>query len=112
MTAPGTTPGPWSFHAYGNPTVRECPTLGADYRYADYCIGSGNMMIADVRLAFGGGEGGFPTVGDEAEFTANAHLIAAAPDLFEALRHGLHWLEGSARAGALAALAKAQGEAK
>ena len=85
MSAPGTTPGPWSFHAYSNPTVRGCPTLGADYRYADYCIGSGNMMIADVRLAFGGGEGGFPTVGDEAEFTANAHLIAAAPDLFEAL---------------------------
>lgn len=81
----GFTPGPWSFHAFSNPTVRECSTLGEDFRYADYCIGSGNIMIADVRLAFGGGGGGFPTVGDEAEFTANAHLIAAAPDLFEAL---------------------------
>ena len=113
----GFTPGPWSFHAFGNPTVRECSTLGEDFRYADYCIGSGNMMIAEVRLAFGGGEVGFPTVGDEAEFTANAHLIAAAPDLYEALAAIMseRWSPGGrseeASDLARAALAKARGEA-
>jgi len=54
---------------------------------------------------------------DYNETIANAHLIAAAPDLYEALAECVKWIETSAEGEAAtgtayAALAKARGEAQ
>lgn len=77
------TPGPWSFHAYGNPEPMKCKSQGVEFEYATYCIGSGEKLLADVRYQTN--SNGYPHVDDLAEFAANARLIAAAPDLLEAL---------------------------
>jgi hypothetical protein len=59
----------------------------------------------------------FPIVdeSEKQEALANAHLIAAAPEMFEALwrvlNHPVCHLDGSAEAAIRAALAKARGEA-
>lgn len=82
----GHSPGPWQFRLEAVRTVI----------YHDAEIGEKAIAL---------GAGAYP------DQIANARLIAAAPELLEALVHGLHWLEGSARANALAAIAKARGEA-
>ena len=82
----GHTPGPWGFHAHlGNPEIREIEQEdGHVFKCADYSIAFGDKRIAEVL--FYKGTRGFPSVDDYAEFTANSHLIAAAPDLLASLK--------------------------
>lgn len=76
----------------------------------------------DKRLAIAGGENKTAWVArvdrqvEPTEADANAHLIAAAPDLYEALDLFVDWMDEEEGAHALcdkarAALAKARGEA-
>ena len=100
------TPGPWSFHRISNPTIRSCTDNGQSWDYADYTIGVGDKMIADVR--YGTHTMGYPAVDDEGEFTANARLIAAAPDLYAAcLAVADSGMRNAAYDACVAALAKA-----
>lgn len=50
--------------------------------------------------------------GKQSEIEANAHLISAAPDLYEALEAMLKSVDGVSRGMAFDALAKARGEKK
>jgi len=78
------TPGPW---VWSNPTTDGIPNVIDPYM----CQGDGFVEVSD----------------------ANAHLIAAAPDLYEALKCWVEEEEGKGRSGtisAYAALAKARGE--
>ncbi len=64
MSAPAFTPGPWEFERNPDPRDLPYPWIGqlGDSRYSALACGA-----------------------DEAEVLANARLIAAAPELFEAL---------------------------
>jgi len=79
----GHTPGPWSFHDFGNPEIRKV-SEDAEWSYADYYIGRDDKIIAKVEFQ-AGHAGGYEQVDDEKEFAANAHLIATAPELLAAL---------------------------
>lgn len=123
----GWTPGPWNIHAVmSTPEPRPCEELGDDFMFADTYIARGDKLIGEVRMQRGGKDTGFPSVECEREMLANAHLIVAAPELFDALEdalsgwryireqhgdlYGVGWerVETAARA----ALAKAKGEAQ
>ena len=101
------TPGPWAYALEYGPNITEPPRITTVARCANYVIGlpsdypGGNYRDGDPS-------------GDE---EADARLIAAAPDLLDALRH----IEGVAMADeprdlpgiahtARAAIAKATGE--
>ena len=120
----GWTPGPWNIHAHmSNPDPRPCESLGADFMYADAYIGQGDKLIGEVRMQRGGKDTGFPTVECEREMLANARLIVAAPDLFDALEAWVLHLDSDGEdasfddemrmlEAARAAIAKAKGEAQ
>ena len=86
------TPGPWRYdRTNGSPTTGEHMIAGAKPGY-----------LAEVRDCGSG------------DVRANAHLIAAAPDLYAALEMAQLWLDVDGRfdmQGINAALAKARGEA-
>lgn len=103
MTKLKCTQGEWSFHVFGNPTPRPCSD--GEWFYAEYCIGSGDKLIADVN--FSTSRGGYTKVNSIEEFTANANLIRCAKRLYEALEC---LLEGGDREEAIAALRDARGE--
>jgi hypothetical protein len=99
------TPGPWAAKkGVGWYVVRIAHSQDDNFAIA---VGSNKTSLVDA-----------PT-GDDAEAEANARLIAAAPDLLEALEM-LSWLEQfcddgdddleGARTAARAAIAKARGE--
>lgn len=70
------TPGPWSWDA---------GDIGNEYSipYCDVFAGSGDdFIIASVNDRF-----------DRTQGRANARLIAAAPDLLEALEDAVRWFE-------------------
>lgn len=89
---PKWTPGPWRYdRTNGSPTTGEHMIAGAKPGY-----------LAEVRDCGSG------------DVRANAHLIAAAPDLYAALKMAQLWLDVDGRfdmQGINAALAKARGEA-
>lgn len=94
MSEPKWTPGPW---VRDGETTSE--TIWAGCAPSGY--GSTGRYIASVH-------------GDDAEAEDNAHLIAAAPDLYAALEMAQLWLDVDGRfdmQGINAALAKARGEA-
>jgi hypothetical protein len=80
------TPGPWSFHQEmnGGPDglITKCETFDALTVY----IGQGEKLIAQVEAYTPTDDNGYPCVSDFDECRANARLIAAAPELLEALR--------------------------
>ncbi len=99
------TPGPWSVGTRGDGTP--------GYVYCDNELGSAVAIVYGKPLEY--------TVFSRAEEIANARLIAAAPDLLEALRYYASpetWTinqvegpDGDYGAKARAAIAKATGEA-
>ena len=89
---PKWTPGPWRYdRTNGSPTTGEHMIAGAKPGY-----------LAEVRDCGSG------------DVRANAHLIAAAPDMYAALEMAKLWLDFDGRfdmQGINAALAKARGQA-
>lgn len=100
MSAPGTTPGPWSVERV------DYDLYGLD---ASFEVNAGRMTVVQTHMREIKREGEWLAV-DE----ANCNLIAAAPDLYAALdamasEYGhLHSLSGDM---ARAALSRARGEA-
>ena len=82
-------------------------TSGQWYRYSHWFIGTKD---ADGEVQYSIGR----VWPDDTEAEANAHLIAAAPELYEALRDAGSWLDPKApvaiHEAASAALARARGE--
>jgi len=77
------TPGPWESHGSFVITTADVPS-GRTFGY-----GCGNRFICDLN------DGEYHEYDSVAEQEANARLIAAAPDLFEALpdlTHVIAWL--------------------
>lgn len=88
------TPGPWEI-ANGEGVV----VYGQPIRTYEVSARDGSFWIAQVQHAV------HPTIGAE-----NAHLIAAAPEMYEALEWITKNCDGPAFGKAKAALAKARGE--
>ena len=79
------TPGPWSLHklSKGNePFIVESEN-GETWVAYSQSVGHGDMLVADVMMMTA--KSGYPCVGNREECDANARLIAAAPELLEAL---------------------------
>ncbi len=93
MSEPKWTPGPWTTDLGPNES-------------AEICMAPDGELIADCYLMTTGNGSGH----------ANARLIAAAPELYEALQAFVNWRyaedpdDGSVTDAAYAALAKARGE--
>lgn len=84
------TPGPWNIHpAYTDPKINRVDGDGVTDPF-DYCstyIARGEQIIADVQMLKPDRDvGGWPHVESREEMMANTILIAAAPELLEALR--------------------------
>lgn len=79
------TPGPWSIHPYSNenPFVVN-PEGKPSWAAMDIGIGSGETLIGLVQMCTSN-EAGYPHVSIESECKANARLIAAAPELLDAV---------------------------
>lgn len=77
------TKGPWNIHPHYSGEPIEVESGKEKWVHWSLRVGPGEKIVADVsgRTALGG----FPVPGNQAEVFANAHLIAAAPDLLEAL---------------------------
>jgi hypothetical protein len=96
MSAPAFTPGPWTFN--------------------DPWAGFSSITDADGKLIFGIARGDPDETQPVPVCEANARLIAAAPELYEALNALLTYVAGFDREGlpvfeqSAAALAKARGE--
>jgi hypothetical protein len=99
------TPGPWIAHDNGSSVYTEAPVdPGRCYGY-----GCGPAFVCDLN------DGEYHEYSDSAEQVANARLIAAAPDMYEALKAiRAEQAEGyccdATRAKADAALAKAEAQ--
>lgn len=74
MNKPKFTPGPWEM-SYDTGSTRDIITA------------AGSLPIGSVRVSYVG----------EGEYHANAHLIAAAPELYEAARRALSSLNSVLR---------------
>lgn len=106
------TPGPWGFHEMGGEEGRA--TDCGDFRALTVSIGQGKMLIAkvDAYNFLGNANKGYPCVSDFDECRANARLMAAAPELLEALQDlcSFDLLTQEKWDKARAAIAKATGE--
>lgn len=87
------TPGPWTINRHG-------AIVGGDF--TEYTNGRGQSQIAMAT--------GAHNISDE-ERNANANLIAAAPDLLDALKRCSKLIEGEVPSFVIDAIAKAQGHA-
>jgi hypothetical protein len=109
---PKWTPGPW-FIVTPTQGFEVCTIHGVERQPTEDGLGQTWVYIRPESLVRDG-EWHWP---DEAECTANAHLIAAAPDLYAALDGLLGLLDAGSlyepqAYAARAALAKARGETK
>ena len=84
------TPGPWkvSDKMMTDEMVCHHDNIGAWVHSSRRIEGAGKLLAtADSNEPIGSGyTGGYPQVGRRAEMLANARLIAAAPELLDALR--------------------------
>lgn len=111
------TPGPWSFHenAMDDGGVGHITDCSPSFIAHTVCIGAGDVLLGEV-VAYKHLEKntGYPRVDDFDVNVANARLIAAAPDLLEALQNLLDASSGTwpfvLKSDARAAIAKALGE--
>ena len=88
------TPGPWNIHPHYYPIDGE-ETVCADFRALTISIAKGEQLLGEAS-AFIPNEGhstGYPRVNDYEEAKANARLMAAAPEMYEALDAILYELD-------------------
>ena len=115
------TPGPWNIHPhYADPQV-QAVDASPPWVFCQTYVAQGTKIIAQVTMQHGV-EGGWPHVDSREEMLANARLIAAAPDLLEAIqeyfavwanegkKNGWCKRVSAAREKVKAAIAKATGE--
>lgn len=81
------TKGPWNIHPHYYPIDGE-EIVCADFRALTISIAKGEQLIgeASAYIPNEGYSAGYPRVNDYEEAKANARLIAAAPELAEALQ--------------------------
>lgn len=81
------TAGPWSIHPYSTAGRVEANDGRPAYDYRAVHIGAGDTLIAEARMCtLDAVHGGYPSVDNDAECFANAHLIAAAPEMLAILK--------------------------
>lgn len=83
------TLGPWELHpSYADAETREVPEGDgtAFMSWSTYIRSEHNEKITCEALAWTTKTGGWPRVDKRSEMLANAHLIAAAPELLKALK--------------------------
>ena len=76
------TEGPWNFHQYYDPFEGPVGTVNG-FDYWNCTIAKGDKILGTA--SYQTGAGGVPKVENLEEAKANAHLMVAAPELFEAL---------------------------
>ena len=93
------TPGPWSLHRFTSDTSRTisvdaCAAHGA-FEAQNIAFGAGDMLLGEVAAhkPLDDKKAGYPRVTDFAENIANAHLIAAAPTMYNELVYHLEMIE-------------------
>ena len=104
------TQGSWCIHrAYANAqTMTATDDDGESWDFTHTYIAQGEKIIAQVQQQ--SKSHGWPTVQNVDEMWANARLIAAAPELLEALRNLTHPMASDEDLqNALAVIAKAEG---
>lgn len=111
------TSGPWRIHrCYANEQTRIASHNGETWEYTQTYVSQGDKIIAQVQHQ--STDGGWPHVHDVQEMWANARLIAAAPELLEALKWAVQQIKDDldldhreAMDACLTAIAKAEGGA-
>jgi hypothetical protein len=83
------TPGPWNSHKSFYPIDADpdtCTSLtdGDPFDYLTISIAKGDLLIGTA--AWNSRGDGWPTASSPEECRANAHLMIAAPDMYEALQ--------------------------
>ena len=104
------TSGPWCIHrAYANAqTIAVTGDNGESWDFTHTYIGQGDKIVAEVQHQ--SKDSGWPHVHSVEEMWANARLIAAAPEMLEALRNLTHPMASDEDLqNALAVIAKAEG---
>lgn len=116
------TPGPWTLHPCndGRPQAVDMGHEGESFVAWTFTVGKGETIVADCSAYSNGNRGrGYRRASTRGEVEANARLIAAAPDLLEALQKVLAFAETPVSMSAdhdgilaevRAAIAKATGE--
>ena len=104
------TNGPWCIHrAYANAqTIAVTDDDGGSWDFTHTYVSQGDKIVAEVHHQ--SKDSGWPHVHDVEEMWANARLIAAAPEMLEALRNLTHPMASDEDLQhALAVIAKAEG---
>ena len=104
------TSGPWCIHraSLNAQTIAVTGDNGESWNFTHAYISQGDKIVAEVQHQ--SKDSGWPHVHDVEEMWANARLIAAAPELLEALRNLAHPMANDEDLQhALAVIAKAEG---
>ncbi len=111
------TPGPWRLHEYQEGATLDVVSDGVEWQSWTFAVGAGDSVVAEVEAWTI--DAGYPRPRTRDEAEANARLIAAAPELLEALNSmdsngdwgGTDWcVPADVWRAARAAIAKATGE--